>query len=202
MQLLRYWKRGGKVADGLGEAVLPESFLFGVATSDHECEAYDPHYEDIRDIWEQRRHLTRRGQATDFWKRYPEDIRLAQKLGCKAFRFSLAWSRLEPRRGEFNEEVFAHYQQVIETIRAAGMEPLVTLHHFTWPVHVEAPNRGMIGGMIGEDFPTIFAQYATKVAARLGQHVRYWITFNEPNQLIYGYVKPWWQSDYFLPPGL
>src|SRR6266446_1151446 len=198
MQLLRYWKRGGKVADGLVEAVLPESFLFGVATSDHQCEAYDPNCEDIRDIWEQRRHLTKRGQATDFWNRYPEDIRLAQELGCKAFRFSLAWSRLEPRRGEFNEEAFAHYQQVIETIRAAGMEPIMTLHHFTWPVHVEAPNRGMIG----EDFPAIFAQYATEVAARLGQHVRYWITFNEPNQLIYGYVKPWWESDYFVPPGL
>ena len=197
MQLLRYWKRGGKVADGPGEAILPESFLFGVATSDHQCEAYDPLYEDIRDIWEQRRHLTKRGQATDFWHRYPEDIRLAQELGCKAFRFSLAWSRLEPKCGEFNEEAFAHYEQVIETIRAAGMEPIMTLHHFTWPVHVEAR-----GGMVGEDFPAIFAQYAKKVATRLGQHVRYWITFNEPNQLIYGYVKPWWQSDYFIPPGL
>ena len=73
---------------------LPETLMFGVATADHQCEAYDPNYQDIRDIWEQRRHLTRRGQATDFWNRYSEDIQLAQALGCKLFRFSLAWSRL------------------------------------------------------------------------------------------------------------
>ncbi len=53
---------------------LPELFIFGVATADHQCEAYDPDNEDIRDLWEQRRHLTARGRATDFWTRYPEDI--------------------------------------------------------------------------------------------------------------------------------
>ncbi len=176
---------------------LPESFMFGVATADHQCEAYDPNYEDIRDIWEQRCHLTLRGRATDFWNRYPEDIRLAQELGCKSFRFSLAWSRLEPAPGQFNDEAFAHYQHLIETIHAAGMEPIMTLHHFTWPRHVQER-----GGTIGKDFPDIFASYVSEVVSRLGQQVRYWITFNEPTQLVYGYIKPWWESDYFTPPGL
>ena len=178
-------------------SALPESFLFGVATADHQCEAFDSNYQDIRDLWEQRRHLTRRGQATDFWNRYPEDIQLAQTLGCKLFRFSLAWSRLEPEPGKFNDEAFAHYRQLIETIHAAGMEPIMTLHHFTWPVHVEAR-----GGLIGEDFPAIFANYVAQVVDRLGSQIRYWITFNEPSQLIYGYIKPWWLQDYFVPPGL
>lgn len=176
---------------------LPESFLFGVATADHQCEAYDADHEDIRDLWEQRRYLMAREQATDFWNRYPEDIGLAQALGCKLFRFSLAWSRLEPKRGQFSNEAFAHYKQVIETIRAANMEPIVTLHHFTWPVYVEEH-----GGLIGEDFPGIFAEYVAEVVNQLGQHVHYWITFNEPTQLIYGYIKPWWERDYFMPPGL
>lgn len=176
---------------------LPEEFLFGVATADHQCEAYQAENEDIRDIWEQRRHLTARGRATEFWNRYPEDIKLAQELGCNAFRFSLSWSRLEPKQGAFSEEAFAHYQQVIKTIRAAGMEPVVTLLHWTWPVHVEER-----GGLVSEDFPTIFAAYAQQVSNRLGQQVRYWITLNEPTQLIYGYIKPWWEPDYFMPPGL
>jgi beta-glucosidase/6-phospho-beta-glucosidase/beta-galactosidase/ABC-type amino acid transport substrate-binding protein len=176
---------------------LPESFMFGVATADHQCEAYDPNYEDIRDIWEQRCHLTLRGRATDFWNRYPEDIRLAQELGCKLFRFSLAWSRLEPAPGQFNDEAFVHYQHLIETIHAAGMEPIMTLHHFTWPTHVQ--DRG---GTIGTDFPDIFVSYVKEVVSRLGQQVRYWITFNEPSQLIYGYIKPWWEPNYFTPPGL
>jgi beta-glucosidase/6-phospho-beta-glucosidase/beta-galactosidase/ABC-type amino acid transport substrate-binding protein len=175
----------------------PASFLFGVATADHQCEAFDPRCEDIRDVWERQRNLTERKKATDFWNRYGEDIQLAKALGCTAFRFSLAWSRLEPAPGQFNDEAFDHYKQLIEAIRAAGMEPIMTLHHFTWPVHVEER-----GGLIGKDFPGIYATYVTEVVRRLGQQVRYWITFNEPTQLIYGYIKPWWEQYYFMPPGL
>jgi beta-glucosidase/6-phospho-beta-glucosidase/beta-galactosidase len=101
---------------------LPESFMFGVATADHQCEAYDPEFEDIRDVWERRRAFTLRGNATDFWNRYPEDIELARNLGCKAFRFSIAWSRVEPHPDQFNQAAFDHYRQVIATIRKAGME--------------------------------------------------------------------------------
>ncbi len=176
---------------------LPESFMFGVATADHQVEAYDSRYEDIRDVWERRRALTPRGQATDFWNRYAEDIALAKSLGCKAFRLSIAWSRVEPEPGQFNEEAFDHYRQVIETIRLHGMEPILTLHHFTHPIHVEGR-----GGLIAEEFPTIYASYVREVAKRLGPLVRYWITFNEPSQLMYGYIKPWWERAYFMPPGL
>lgn len=175
----------------------PESFMFGVATADHQCEAYDPELIDLRDEWERRRALTPRGRATDFWNRYPEDIALAKSLGCKTFRFSIAWSRVEPEPGKYNEEAFDHYRQLIQTIRSHNMEPMVTLHHFTHPIHVEAR-----GGLTSPDFPVIFAEYATEVAKRLGDLATYWITFNEPSQLIYGYVKPWWERAYFMPPGL
>src|SRR5258706_11044545 len=176
---------------------LPEDFLFGVATADPQCEAYDQRYEAIRDVWEQRLGLTVRGRATDFWNRYPEDIGLAQSLGCTAFRLSIAWSRVEPAPGQSDDAAFEHYARVLATIRAAGMEPIVTLHHFTWPLHVEAR-----GGMIADDFPAIFARYAAEVATRLGGQIRYWVTFNEPTQLVYGYVKPWWDRNYPVPPGL
>lgn len=104
---------------------------------------------------------------------------------------------MEPEPGKFDDAAFEHYRQVIETIRSYGMEPIVTLHHFTHPLHVEGR-----GGLTAEEFPAIFASYATEAAKRLGDLVRYWITFNEPSQLIYGYVKPWWERAYFMPPGL
>lgn len=176
---------------------LPESFLFGVATADHQCEAYDPAFEDIRDVWERRQAQTLRGRATDFANRYPEDIELARALGCTAFRFSIAWSRVEPVPGQFDEQAFEHYRRLVETIRAAGMEPILTLHHFTWPLHVEAR-----GGMVADDFPAIFARYTAEVVNRFGKQVRYWVTINEPTQLVFGYVKPWWERDYYVPPGL
>ena len=83
---------------------LPEDFIFGVATADHQVEAYDARVEDIRDIWERRLQQTLRGRATDFWNRYPEDIGLARELGCTAFRFSIAWSRVEPAPGQFGAQ--------------------------------------------------------------------------------------------------
>jgi beta-glucosidase/6-phospho-beta-glucosidase/beta-galactosidase/ABC-type amino acid transport substrate-binding protein len=176
---------------------LPDDFMFGVATADHQVEAYDPRVEDIRDIWEQRLQQTARGRATDFWNRYPEDVGLARELGCTAFRFSIAWSRVEPASGQFDDAAFEHYRRLIATIRAAGMEPILTLHHFTWPIHVEKR-----GGALADDFPAIYARYVAEVVNRLGRDVRYWITFNEPTQLVYGYVKPWWERNYMVPPGL
>jgi beta-glucosidase/6-phospho-beta-glucosidase/beta-galactosidase len=105
----------------------PADFLFGVGTSDHQCEAFDPRYPDVWDDWEAShpiRHpgedcCLQRGRATDFWQRYAADVRLAQSLGCKAFRFSIAWARVEPEPGQFSDEALAHYRRVAETIRAA-----------------------------------------------------------------------------------
>ena len=54
----------------------------------------------------------------------------------------------------------------------------------------------------GERFPDLFARYADRVAVALGDLVDFWITFNEPSQLTFGYIKPWWQNRYYMPPGL
>lgn len=170
--------------------------LFGVATADHQAEAFDPNLPDFRDEWERLTGQTLRGKATDFWNRYPEDISLARDLGCKIFRFSIAWSRVEPAPSQFDASALEHYRQVAAAIRDAEMLPLVTLHHFTWPVHVQER-----GGMISENFPTWYQAYVARVVDAIGDLVPYWITFNEPNLLVYGYVKPWWQETYLVPPG-
>jgi beta-glucosidase/6-phospho-beta-glucosidase/beta-galactosidase len=177
----------------------PPEFRFGVATADHQCEAYDGR-DDIRDVWEREQELTPRGRATDFWNRYPEDVELARGLGCTAFRLSLAWARLEPAEGVWDEEAFAHYRDVLGTMRAAGMATLVTLHHNTWPVHVQALGGG--AGMLDPRFPDRLAAYAGEVAERLGDRIDYYVTLNEPNQLLYGFVKPWFARTYAMPPGL
>ena len=176
----------------------PEGFIFGAANADHQVEAHDPAREDVWDIWERCQGLTKRGRATDFWNRYPEDIAATAALGCKLFRFSIAWARVQPERDHFDDEALAHYRKVAETIRAHGMQVMVTLHHFVWPVWLERD----CGGMIGKRFPDLFAQYAEMVAQELGDLVDFWITFNEPSQLTFGYIKPWWQNRYYMPPGL
>ncbi|MEP2775834.1 MAG: family 1 glycosylhydrolase [Luteolibacter sp.] len=176
----------------------PKSFLFGTANADHQVEAYDAEREDVWDLWERCQGLTPRGRATDFWNRYEEDIASAAAMGCKLFRFSIAWARVEPECGKFDEAAIDHYRRLADCVRGHGMKLMLTLHHFVWPVWLERDH----GGMIGEEFPDLFARYADKITGAFGEKVDWWITFNEPSQLTFGYIKPWWQNRYYMPPGL
>ncbi len=176
----------------------PEGFLFGTANADHQVEAHDPGREDVWDLWERCQGLTPRGRGTDFTNRYEEDIAAAAGLGCKLFRFSTAWARVEISDGVFDDEALAHYRKVALCIRSHGMKVMLTLHHFVWPVWLERD----CGGMTGKGFPDLFARYAERVAEAMGDVVDYWITFNEPSQLTFGFIRPWWQNRYYMPPGL
>ena len=175
----------------------PEKFLFGVANADHQVEAHDPKREDVWDLWERSQNLTPRKRAVDFWNRYPEDIDRAAELGCKIFRFSVSWVRVQPNEKEWDQSALDHYRELAQYIQSKGMKVMVTLVHFAWPVWVEKR-----GGLIGEDFADLFANYGEKLATHFGDLVDYWITFNEPTQLVYGFIKPWWQNHYYMPPGL
>ncbi len=176
---------------------LPETLLFGVAISDHQAEAYDDRFSpDIWDIWERGTGIVARGHATDFWNRWEEDVLNAHRLGCRAFRFSLAWARIEPRPGEFDEYALDHYRAIIARLRELNMEPIVTLCHFVWPQHIEVR-----GGLRSERFPQWFAAYTAQVRAALDPHVRYWLTFNEPNIVLQGFYRLWFQPDFSFPPG-
>lgn len=176
----------------------PEGFLFGTANADHQVEAHDPEREDVWDLWERSQELTPRGRGTDFENRYEEDIAAAAAMGCRLFRFSIAWARVEPECGHFNAAALDHYRRVAECVKRHGMEVMVTLHHFVWPLWLERDH----GGMIGDAFPDLFSRYADRVAEALDGVIDWWITFNEPSQLTFGYIKPWWQSRYYMPPGL
>jgi beta-glucosidase len=116
--------------------------------------------------------------ATDFWNRYDEDFALAQGLGANAFRMSLAWERIEPKRGEWNEEALDHYEKIILALRARGLEPVVTIWHTALPLWVAED-----GGVLAPHFIDDFSDYAAKVVERFshGQtNVRYFLTLNEP----------------------
>jgi beta-glucosidase/6-phospho-beta-glucosidase/beta-galactosidase len=191
-------RKGGNRCKGRASMAFPKGFLFGTANADHQVEAHDPAREDVWDLWERCQGLTPRGKATDFWNRYEEDIAAAAGLGCKLFRFSTAWARVEISDGVFDDEALAHYRKVAECIRGHGMKVMLTLHHFVWPVWLERD----CGGMTGNEFPDHFTRYADRVAAVMGDLIDYWITFNEPSQLTFGFIKPWWQNRYYMPPGL
>jgi beta-glucosidase len=115
------------------------------------------------------------GAAAEFYTRYASDLDLAQSLNFNAFRFSLEWSRIEPRKGEFDQEVLNHYREMVQACRERGLEPLLTLWHWTMPVWLVEE-----GGMEGRKTPEYFARYTEKVCEAVGDQITFWITLNEP----------------------
>ena len=74
------------------------------------------------------------GLAANGYELYGEDIELMKSLGFNAYRFSVEWSRIEPREDYFDADVIRHYREVVKTVKDEGMEPFVTLWHWTIPV--------------------------------------------------------------------
>ncbi len=117
------------------------------------------------------------GAACDSWNRWRDDLRIcAEELHNNGHRFSVEWSRIEPHEGVFNHEALRHYAEMARTCREMGMEPVVTLHHFTLPLWLADQ-----GGVIAPSAPRVFARFAAAVAEALGEHVTWWVTINEPS---------------------
>ncbi len=171
----------------------PPEFLFGTATSATQVEGGIENHSWYR--WCQTPGKINDGsscfRACDHWNRVEEDIALQKELGCSTYRMGLEWSRIEPSEGEWDQQAIAHYRREIELLKAAGIRPLVTLHHFTNPLWLE--DRG---GWIHSETPALFNRYTEVVYKALGYLVDDWITINEPNiYLLLGYQLGIW------PPG-
>ncbi len=171
----------------------PEGFLWGTSTSSHQVEGNNTN-NDWWD-WEQAPgHIhdgSKSGLACDQWNRYEQDFDLAKALNNNAHRFSLEWSRIEPAEGQWSADAIAHYRRVLEALRERGLEPLVTLYHFTLPRWLAAK-----GGWENPQTVELFRRYAAKVADELGSLAHYWATINEPVILaLMSYIMGQW------PPG-
>lgn len=114
-------------------------------------------------------------RLADHYNRYGEDFDLLQKMHMNAFRFSVEWSRIEPTEGAWNPEAIKHYKDYAEDLKMRGIEPIVTLFHFTLPVWFAEK-----GGFEKRSNVKYFTRFAKRIVAELGLSIRYVITINEP----------------------
>ncbi len=170
----------------------PDGFRWGVATSSHQYEGGNTNNQWY--AWEQAGHIRsgdRCGLACDWWANAERDFDRAQAMGLNALRLSLEWSRIEPRMDEWDAEALQRYRQMLQALHERGIEPMVTLHHFTDPLWFTAR-----GGFLAGDAPERFERYVTHAVEALGDLCDFWCTINEPN--IYAIVG--YQIGRF-PPG-
>lgn len=155
----------------------PQGFFIGAATAAHQVEGSNFH----NDCWaqEQMPHSAYNEpslDAVDHYHRYEEDIELMAKAGLNAYRFSIEWARIEPEEGKFDAAEVEHYRQVIACCKAHGLEPVVTLMHFSSPVWLIRK-----GGWEAETTPADFARYVRYIVGELGGELHYICTINEAN---------------------
>ena len=175
------------------DSLLPDGFLTGVATSGFQIEGgfNGPGQPANNWVWWERvGRVERSGVACNFWAEPEVALDRAAGLGVNTFRLSVEWARLEPVEGERDEEALARYAAILAMCEERGLEPMVTLHHFTHP------------SWLGEEFwltpgaPDRFAEHVRWVLPALAPNCRRWVTLNEPNIVA---LTGWVQGDY--PPG-
>ncbi len=156
----------------------PKGFFWGAASASYQVEG-----NIYNTDWAYEARTSKRvpiaDSGPDHWNRYKEDFDIAKSLGHNSTRISLEWARIEPQEGEFSIEAIRHYENVLMELHRIGLEPFVTLWHFTIPEWLYKK-----GGLENKDFPEYFEKYAKYVMENLSKHCSHWATINEPEVLI------------------
>ncbi len=152
----------------------PENFYWGTATSAYQVEG------GTKNDWSTTGEKFDAGISCNHYYRFGEDFDLAMAMNNNAHRFSIEWARIEPEEGKFDKNEIEHYRKVILALKLRGLEPFVTLYHWTLPVWFAEK-----GGWLNKDAPEYFAKFVEKVISEYKDLVRFWITLNEPNVYVF-----------------
>jgi len=165
----------------------PKGFLWGAATSSHQVEG-DNRWNDWWEYEQAGLLPYRSGDACRHYQLYDQDIALARSWGHNAHRFSIEWSRIEPKEGIWNLGAIEHYRDVLRALKRRELEPVVTLHHFTNPAWFLRR-----GGWLRSDSPKLFTRYVEQTVKHIGRDVKFWVTINEPTVYVKrGYITGEW----------
>ena len=164
----------------------PRHFLWGTASAAHQVEGGNTG----NDWWafEQRPgaiwHGDRSDGACNWWHDAEQDFGLMAEMGLNSHRLSVEWSRIEPQEGSFDPAAIARYRQMLCGLRERGIEPMVTLFHFSSPLWLERQGGWTNPAAVGH-----FRRFVQHTVEQLGDLVRLWCTINEPNvYAAFGYL--------------
>ena len=155
----------------------PPGFLWGVATSAYQIEGNLLNSDFIN--WEKKNNLESSGETCNSWENLDRDLAALIKIKAKCYRFSIEWSRIQPRENYIDQSAIIKYKQFLEKLKQNNIEPIITLHHFSMPKWCPRIDDAK------------FIPYFLNFTSLIIRHIecRYWITFNEPTlMLMHGYL--------------
>jgi beta-glucosidase len=162
----------------------PKGFRWGTATASYQVEGAWQADGKGESIWDRFCHTPGRirngsngDRACDSYHRFAEDVALQKEMGLDSYRFSIAWPRIQPDgRGPANAKGLDYYRRLVDALLEAGIRPFPTLYHWDLPQALEDA-----GGWPHRNTASRFAEYAERVVEALGDRVKSWMIFNEPN---------------------
>ncbi len=167
----------------MSSATFPEDFLFGASTASYQIEGAVAEGGRLPSVWDTFAHTPGRtvngdtgDTACDHYHRYVDDIAAMAEIGLTAYRFSLAWPRLQPTgEGELNPEGVAFYSRIFDELERHGITPLVTLYHWDLPQTLEDQGGWPVRATVDR-----FVDYARRTVDAFKDRAIHWTTFNEP----------------------
>ena len=161
-------------------ASVGKDFLWGVSTAGYQWEGQDTVSQWA--AWDKAGKTEERNpRGANGLEMYPEDAKLTAGLGANAFRTSIEWARIEPEEGKIDPAAVAHYHKLLDTLRANGLQPVITLMHFSYPAWLDAD-----GGWENPKVIERFKRHAAFIAKEYGDKIDLYMTYNEPNVFLLG----------------
>lgn len=160
----------------------PKDFLWGTATASYQIEGAaneDGRGESIWDTFSKTPGKVFEGHtgdiACDHYHRYKEDVQLMSDLAIQSYRFSIAWPRIFPERGQLNHKGIDFYKRLVDELHKKDIKPMATMYHWDLPQYLQDK-----GGWVNRDTVHYFLEYAETLYRELGDIIPAWITHNEP----------------------
>ncbi len=181
-------------------------FWWGVATSPFQNEDRgevpgSPNYfQTDWDLFAEAGRVPPKGdEAAWSWTHFDRDVEALKKIGVNHYRFGIEWARVEPQPGRYNEAAIRRYVEMARKLKAAGIEPIVTLWHFTFPSWMVYPKRSSRSRWMHPLYRERWPAYVEKVTKAMAPYVRTFAPQNEPNgDLALGYISATWPPGHLL----
>ena len=181
-------------------------FWWGIASSSFQNENRtekpgDPNFfKTDWDLFAEAKRVPPKGdEAVSSWTHFDRDLEALKKIGVNHYRFGIEWARIEPSPGRYNEAALRRYVDMARQLKAAGIEPVVTLWHFTFPSWMVDPKKSTRSRWLSPLYRERWPLYVEKVSKAMAPYVRVFAPQNEPNgDLALGYISATWPPGHLL----